>query len=148
MPVVAVEDVGGEVEVWQRLEHRPAEKGEPLAVVVEAVQPLATEVVFVVDEIIDQAVILEALDAAVKLPPAEGHLQALRINHLLPPRGRDVAVLGHDDPHVQALAGQFLGQRAGDVGQAARLGERHGLGGDEQNLLGHHTIIPFSMTMT
>ena len=51
LPVVAVDDVGGEIQIEQGLQHRTGEEGEPLAVVVEAVQAAALEVILVIQEV-------------------------------------------------------------------------------------------------
>ncbi len=48
LPVVAVDDIGGEVDVEQGLQHGAGEEGEALAVIVEAVQAAALEVILVV----------------------------------------------------------------------------------------------------
>ena len=43
-------------------------------------------------------------------------------------------VAGHDDAHVVTAGGERERERAGDVGEAARLGERNTLRDDEEYL--------------
>jgi len=110
LPVVAVDDVGGEVDVEQGLQHGAGEEGETLAVVVEAVETAALK---------GHAVDLSLEQAAVLAAPAHrdgvvGHIFQL-VAEL------QVAVQRHDDAGVHAVLDQSLGQRASHVGQTAGL---------------------------
>ena len=119
LPVVAVDDVGGEVDVKQGLQHGAGEEGEALAVVVEAVETAALEVILVVEEVVGHAVDLSLEQAAVLAAPAHrdgvvGHIFQL-VAEL------QVAVQRHDDAGVHAVLDQSLGQRASHIGQTAGL---------------------------
>ena len=52
----------------------------------------------------------------------------------------DTAVARHDDADVVTHRLERFGQRAGDIGQAANLGEGSDLGGDQQNL--QRLVVP------
>ena len=46
----------------------------------------------------------------------------------------DASVAGHGHADIVAQRADGLGQRANDVGQPSRLGERYGLGGQQQDI--------------
>ena len=69
MPVVAVNDVGLEADARQHRQHGAAEIGEPFVVVGIAVQAVALEVPFIVDEVYLDAVHIDFVDAVVQLTP-------------------------------------------------------------------------------
>ena len=129
LPVVAVEHVGVPVQVAHALHHGPGEVGEPLPVVIVAVDVGALEVVLVVHEPVGDPVPLELKQAAVGGAPGQGHVEALQIGHLAAPLLPDALVEGEDHPHVVAVPGQGLGQGPGHVGQSAGLDEGRALRG-------------------
>ena len=69
LPVVAVDDVGGKVDVEQGLQHCAGEEGEALAVVVEAVEAAALEVI---------CLLYTSGGRCVRLHPHERHLHHRR----------------------------------------------------------------------
>ena len=75
LPVVAVDDVGLEIGVEQHLEDGARKESEALAVVVEAVQAAALEVILVVDKVVGDAVVLGLEQAAVLAAPADRHAE-------------------------------------------------------------------------
>ena len=85
VPIVAMKDVGSEAfgEVLKALADRLGEECEALAVVEEAVGIVAIEVALVVDEDVCHSVVLQALESAVLIAPAEAHVEVSHVLHLL-----------------------------------------------------------------
>ena len=147
LPVVGVDHVRHEVDRLAELERAAREEGEALQVVRVALAGRAVEVrpieVPVVLEEVDRDVaarqVAQPESGAGHAPPhghPDGSLQPLQRVPV------EAGVEGHDHADVDATPAQRPGQRAGDVGQAACLGERGGLRGDEEDLeatlgLGH-----------
>ena len=75
LPVVAVDDIRLEIGVEQHFEDGTGEEGKALAVIVEAVQAAAFEVILVVDKVVDNAVALGLEQAAVLAAPAHRHAE-------------------------------------------------------------------------
>ena len=138
LPVVAVDDVGGEVDVEQGLQHCAGEEGEALAVVVEAVEAAALEVILVVEEVVGHTIDLSLEQAAVLAAPAHGHRVVGDILQLV--AHFQVAVQRHDDAGIHAVLDQSLGQGACHVGQTAGLGKGGRFRSGIQDL---HSISPF-----
>ena len=134
LPVVAVQDVALELgHLADGLADRLREEGVALAVVKVAVEAVALEVGLVVNEVEVEVLDRELLDAAVVVPPREGHVEVGDVAHLVLVLLRDGGVLGQDDrnPGTRVLEGAR--KRAGDVGETARLDERHALRAREEN---------------
>ena len=117
LPVVAVDDVGGEVDVEQGLQHCAGEEGEALAVVVEAVEAAALEVILVVEEVVGHAVHFGLEQAAVLAAPAHRDRVVGNVFQLI--AELQVAIQRHDDAGVHAVLDQRFGQGAGHIGQTA-----------------------------
>ena len=116
LPVVAVDDVRGEVDVEQGLQHGTGEEGEAL---VKAVETAALEVILVVEEVVGHAVHFSLEQAAVLAAPAHGNGVVGHIfQHLAV---LQVTVQRHDNAGVHAVLDQCLGQCTGHVGQTAGL---------------------------
>ena len=156
LPVVAVEDVGpGKLRhATQALRNGLREEREALAIVKVAVDGIATEVVLVINEVVVDAVIVEVVDAAPDVTPTQVHPEIGHVVHLVAVLRRDTAVLGQDHADLATAATELVGERAGDVAQAARLHERGGLGGAEDHAklpagsATHYLSPPFSFTRT
>ena len=119
LPVVAVDDVRGEVDVEQGLQHGTGEEGEALAVIVKAVEAAALEVILVVEEVVGHAVHFSLEQATVLAAPAHGNGVVGHIfQHLAV---LQVTVQRHDNAGVHAVLDQCLGQCTGHVGQTAGL---------------------------
>ena len=121
VPVVAVDDLGREIEVRDRVEHGAGEEGVLLALGLTAAVDLIAEVKLAVDEINAHVVEHEALYAAVLRAPAEVYI---KIEHMLDALCVSVlyaAVVGRDDPCVEAELFKRLRQRPDNVGKAAGL---------------------------
>ena len=97
LPVVAVQDVALKAfgQVLQALGDGFGEKREALAVVKEAVGIVARKVVLVVHEHIGDAVVLELLQPAVLVAPAQAHVKVGKVLHLRLVLVLDGGVLGH-----------------------------------------------------
>ena len=129
MPVVAVQDVRRPIQSRQHVQHRFAEETEPFGFVIEIVQALAAEVVFVIDEIDRHAFVLQLEQAAVLAPPAQLDRLGRHRFQLTAKTLRYVAVQRNDHPGIDLQFFQRPRQRADDVGQSAGLGKRHRFGG-------------------
>ena len=117
LPVVAVDDVGGKVDVEQGLQHCAGEEGEALAVVVEAVEAAALEVILVVEEVVGHTIDLSLEQAAVLAAPAHGDRVVGNVFQLV--AELQVAIQRHDDAGIHAVLDQRFGQGAGHIGQTA-----------------------------
>ena len=117
LPVVAVDDVRGEVDVEQGLQHGAGEEGEALTVIVETVQTTAAEVILVVQEVVGHAVHFGLEQAAVLAAPAHRHRVVGDV--FQPVTHLQVAVQRHDNAGIHAVLDQSLGQRACNIGQTA-----------------------------
>ena len=127
LPVVAVDDVRLEIGVEQHFEDGTGEEGEALAVIIEAVQAAALEIVLVIDEVVDNTVALGLEEAAVLAAPADRHAKVGDIGQAI--LEFQVTVQRHDNTGVDAVLDQSLGQCTGHVGQAAGLGKGSSLAG-------------------
>ena len=124
MPVVAVDNIRLEIQMGQRRQHRPAEKGKTLRVVAVAVQLVALKIKFVIHKIGGQLADGQFKDTAVLLPPRQfQHPRPLGLHLVLEP-GLDGAVFGDDHPGVNAFSQQRPGQSPRHIRQTARLNER------------------------
>ena len=141
LPVVAVDDVRGEVQLAAQGQHCPGEKGEALAVVKVAVELLPLEVVLVVHEPEGDAVPFQPEHAAVSLPPGQSDVEPLEEGHLSPPVRADALIQGQDDGDIVPRGGQRLGQRTGHVRQTAGLDEGGRLGRGKENFHGEASFL-------
>ena len=138
LPVVAVDDIGGEVDVEQSLQHGAGEEGEALAIIVEAVQAAALEVILVVQEVVGHAVHIGLEQAAVLAAPAHRHGVVGNVFQLI--AVLQIAVQGHDDAGVHAVLDQRFGQGTCHIGQTAGFGKGIGFRSSIQDL---HRIRSF-----
>ena len=133
LPVIAVDHIRGPADLIRGLNDRPGEKGEALAVVIMAVDPLAFEVALVVHKVVGDAVLLQLEQPAVDAPPGQAHIVILQKGHLTAPVLPNALIEREDHPHVMAQLRQFGGERARHIGQAAGFDEWGDLGGGKQN---------------
>ena len=136
LPVVAVQDVALKAfgQVLQALGDGLGEKREALAVVKEAVGIVARKVVLVVHEHIGDAVVLELLQPAVLVAPAQAHVKVGKVLHLRLVLVLDGGVLRHHHNDFGASAHECRRQRARHVTQAAGLNKRRALGRGKHDL--------------
>ena len=136
LPVVAVQDVALKAfgQVLQALGDGLGEKREALAVVKEAVGIVARKVVLVVHEHIGDAVVLELLQPAVLVAPAQAHVKVGKVLHLRLVLVLDGGVLGHHHNDFGASAHECRRQRARHVTQATGLNKRRALGRGKHDL--------------
>ena len=136
LPVVAVQDVALKAfgQVLQALGDGLGEKREALAVVKEAVGIVARKVVLVVHEHIGDAVVLELLQPAVLVAPAQAHVKVGKVLHLRLVLVLDGGVLGHHHNDFGASAHERRRQRARHVTQATGLNKRCALGRGKHDL--------------
>jgi len=133
VPVVAVQDLGREVQPGQRLQDRAGEKRVLLALGLAAAIDAVAEIKLVVHEVNDDAVEQQPLDADVLVPPAEVDIKIRQVRDLRCVLFLDHAVVRRDDARVEAERGQTFRQRADNVRKAAGLGQRRALGGCQQH---------------
>ena len=105
MPVVAVDDVRLEADLGQHGQDGAAEIGEAFVVIAVAVEDVALEIPFVVDEIDGHAVLLDFFDTVVELAPDQVHDACRHFFHLLLRFFSDAAVFRNDQADVHALLG-------------------------------------------
>ena len=136
LPVVAVQDVALKAgrQVLQTLGDGLGEECKTLAVVKEAVRIVARKVAFVVDEHIGDAVVLELLETAVLVAPAQAHVKVGEVLHLRLVFVLDGGVLGHHHDNLGAGAHERRRQRARHVTQTTGLNKRCALGRGKHDL--------------
>ena len=117
LPVVAVQDVALKAgrQVLQALGDGLGEERKAFAVVKEAVRIVACKVALVVDEHIGDAVVLELLESAVLIAPAQANVKVGEVLHLRLVLVLDGGVLGHHHDDFGAGAHKRRGQRARHV---------------------------------
>ena len=131
LPVVAVDDIRGPVQVAGRLDDGTGEVRKALTIIEVAVDLPALEVILVVYKPVGHAVPLQLEDAAVHLPPGQRDIEILKKRHLFPPFRADPLIEGQDDLDLMPGGGERLGQGTGHIGQTAGFDERGYLGGSE-----------------
>ena len=120
LPVVAVKNVRGEVtHVANALEYRHRKECEAFAVVVVAIYAAAAEIIFVVDEIVDDAVLFCGEQSAVELAPGKADGEALEEGHFLAQVLWNVGIERQNDAAVCACGTESLWQRTGNIGKPA-----------------------------
>ncbi len=139
LPVVAVEYIRVPVQVSHALHHRTGEEGEPLAVVIVAIEAGALEIILVVHKPIGHALPLQLKNAAVGGTPAQGDAVALQILHLTAPVLPNALVEGENHAHVMPHSRQGLGQGPRHVGQTAGFDKGSTLRGGKQDI--HSSLL-------
>ena len=134
LPVVAVDDLGPELEMGQHPHDGPGEEAEPLAVVDITEQVGAVEILLVVQEVPGHAVLLQREQAAVAMPPGQVHEVVALEFQLVAEALLHPLVQGQHHGYLGALFRQGRGQRAGHIRQAAGLAKGDSLTGRVQNL--------------
>ena len=136
LPVIAVQNVALKAgrQVLQALGDGLGEKRKALAVIKEAVRIVARKVALVVDEHIGDAVVLELLETAVLVAPAQAHVKVGEVLHLRLVFVLDGGVLGHHHDDFGAGAHKRRRQRARHVAQATGLHKRCALGRGKHDL--------------
>ena len=136
LPVIAVQDVALKAgrQVLQALGNGLGEERKALAVIKEAVRIVARKVALVVDEHIGDAVVLELLEPAVLIAPAQTHVKVGKVLHLRLVLVFDGGVLGHHHDDLGAGAHKRRRQRARHVAQATGLHKRCALGRGKHDL--------------
>ena len=129
LPVVAVDHLRHILQPGQQRHHRPAEKGEALAVVIFAVEASALEIALVIHEIPCHALILQGEQAAILVAPAQIHIDVAAKSHFFAPLVADLSVKGQDHRHLVAVFGQGRRQTARHVGKAPCFAKGRGLAG-------------------
>ena len=127
VPVIRMDDIRPKVHGGQQVQDGAAEEREALCIIVIAVEALALEVLFVVDKVVRNAVVLELVEANKLGTPGDRDLPVVDMLHRIAELLRDLAEFRHDDADIDALGLESLRQRASHIGKAARLGKRHSL---------------------
>ena len=120
MPVVAVDHLGHEIQIGDRVQHSTGKEGVllQLGAAIDAV----SEIALVIDEIYGYTVQDELFDTDILTPPAKLRVKVEHMLHLIGILVFDHAVIRGDDPGVDAKARQGLRQCPDHIGQTACLG--------------------------
>ena len=120
LPVVAVDYIRLEVYVRQHFKARSREERKTLRVIIEAIKTVTLEVVFIVDEIVENAVIASLENAAVLVAPRYRNGKARYVVHRVAKALRDIAVKRHYNAAANHSLAESLRQRACNISQSAR----------------------------
>ena len=137
LPVVGVDHIRHKIGIEQHLQNGPAEEGEAFAVVIEAIQTAAAEVVFVVQKIEGHTIPLAGEQAAILAAPAHRHAEVGHVGQLV--TELQIAVQRHDHPAIHAVFHKCLGQAARHIAQTAGGGKGIGLAGAKKNI--HRVVL-------
>ena len=129
LPVVSVDHLRLEVDVSQQLEHRAREEYVSLSVVVKAVKTVSCEVVFVIKQVICNAVYHRGEYAAVLISPCNRHGEIGEVAALIFQLLLYLSVVGYYHAAVVALFIDSAWQRACYVCKSARSYKRQSLAG-------------------
>ena len=141
LPVVAMQHVGLEADMRQRLQHRAVKVRKALALVAaQSVHVGPAEVVFVIHEVEGYAFVNQFLYAAVLPAPAQVYVEIELMSHLVAPRFGYLAVQRQYHAHVHVVFEYLLGQRAYYVGQASGFDKRNAFRCGKQHF--HHQYHP------
>ena len=146
LPVVAVDDVRFEPDDGEGGQDRLVEEDELSKVLRHAGVGVAVgEILLVVDEVVDDAVLLEFHDADIlhDARARDVHVEVTDILHALFILVRDARVLRHHDPDVDAFRGKSLGQGAHDVSESACFREGVAFGTNKQYFHGIQLLYTF-----
>ena len=124
LPVVAVDDVRLVADCRKHIQYGAAEERKTLRVVIFAVNLSALEIVFVVNEVVGDAVLLQTENAAVLIAPRQLHIQAGDKRHLVAPFLRNLRIQRADYTYLAPLLRQSLRQGACNVSETAGLDKR------------------------
>ena len=135
LPVVGVDDIRLEADQGQTVEYAAAEEAKPLMLVAaHAVNVAAAKVIFVVHEVIGDAVVHQRFDAAVLFAPTQVHLEVQFMLHLVHVFFGDSAVQGQDHAHVVSFFSKHRRKRTHHVGQTAGFHKRYAFGRGKQDI--------------
>ena len=112
---------------------RTGEEAETLAVIVVTVEGITLEVVLVVHEVPDHAVLVQTEQTAVHTAPAQRHFNVADESHLILPVVRHLLVEGKDHLHIIAGSSKSLRKAACHVGKTAGFAKRNSLGCSKKN---------------
>ena len=93
-------DIRPKINHGQNAEHRFAEKGKPLSVVIMSVAIGAFEIIFVIYKIIGNAVCLGLEHTAVLISPGQRDIGIAQISELLHVLFRNLLVQRHNHPYL------------------------------------------------
>ena len=147
LPVVRMQNIRHKINVRQDVQHRLAEVGKAFAVVKMPVETAASaEILLVVHEVVDDAVVLQHPDADIQLTPAEKDGSLIYCFHFRTKTFTDCAVKRHDHADIHVLAAallNFRGQGAEHVAETAGRGKGQRLCADKEDF--SHMMTPLSM---
>ena len=83
VPVVRMDDVGPEIHRLQEVQDGAREEGEALRIVIVAVEALAVEVFFIVDEVVGHAIHDESVNADELVTPRNIERAVVKMFHLV-----------------------------------------------------------------
>ena len=112
------------------------EECEAFAIVKKAIRIIALKIALVVYKQVRDAVVHEALKAAVLVAPSQGHVKIGDMLHLVEVGAIDRGVFGHHHDDFCPSRLQGMGERARDIAKATRLDKRSGLCAREHHMKG------------
>ena len=131
LPVVAVQDVGPEVEQRQQVDHSPAEQSEAPRVVLVAVEPRPVKKVVIFHEPDGHAGTVAAIKTAGRLPVAEAHRRGGHKGKLLGKAVSHALIQRRDDRDLIPRRLERRRQGKGNVCQSAGFTERSAFAGNK-----------------
>ena len=128
LPVVAVNDIGMEIDIGEHLQNRAGEESKSLGVVIVAVESTALEVVLVVDEIVGAIIPARPEQSAILMSPRHRYGEVGDEVELVLQILRDGAVKRNYDTAILTLSAKGMRKAACYVSESAAAAERVCLG--------------------
>ena len=110
MPIVGVNDIRPEIHRGQEIQHRPAEEGEALGIIIIAIEPFTVEIFLIVYKIIGYIVQHELIEADVLAAPGNFQFTVIDMFHAVNIFLANRAVFRHDDPNIHVFLKKSLGK--------------------------------------
>ena len=143
LPVVGVNDIRHKSCDLRTLDHSAAEEREPFTFIIEPVDFAAFEIVFVIHEVIDHAVLLKFEDPHVLAAPGNWDVLMSEERHFLPPLRFHCVIQRHNDPTFDFGILHVIdrsGKGACNFSKPAGPAERHDLRRSEKHFLFFNTV--------
>ena len=141
LPIVCMDNIRLKIDVPDHFNNGAGKKGEPLGVVIVAVQPRPFEIVLIIQKVIDHTVVLGLEHPAVLAAPRNRHRKTGQKRHRLPQLLRHRFIERQDHTAAHQTDPQGLGKRTRDIRQPTRGGKGLGFAGRVQHF---HPISSFS----
>ena len=134
MPVIAVEDIGREVQIGNCIHHGTCEESILLPFRITAAINRIAEIEFTVYQINRYSIQNQFFNPCILVTPAEIHIKSEHVLNFSGILLLNAAVIGSDHTRINAERSKILRQGTDYIRQAARFGKRSTLGGNEQDI--------------